>query len=163
MYFLLFRGTNSSPKRRRIMICPSKCLRIFQLSSNDPWPSHNVPRCNIVVVGTDVGSTEAHEWNFCCLVSYSAVSSQLCAQKQLYYDLYCIGMSDDAIFGFDFALTSRRVSDVFFYNLQISTAIASIDGFIIINQHCISTNNGISRTTYDSYSFGDTSSEPLGH
>lgn len=97
-------------------------------------------------------------------MSYSTVSSELCAPSQFYYDLYCIGISVDLVIGFDFALLSRRVFDVLcFGKAWTSNIMMSTDGRSVIRLLCINTNNDMSQTTHESYSFGDTRSEPLVH
>lgn len=59
-----------------------------QLSVNDPWPSHDFSGHSVGIVGDYAWSTEAIEWNVCCVVSYSTVSCKLWVPDQFYYDLY---------------------------------------------------------------------------
>ncbi|GBM70736.1 hypothetical protein AVEN_17437-1 [Araneus ventricosus] len=66
------------------------------------------------VVDDDAWSTEEHEWDVCCTVSYPTVSSELCVSKHLSLDLHCIGLSTEPLSGADFTLPSGTVSDAFF-------------------------------------------------
>ncbi|GBN62695.1 hypothetical protein AVEN_179733-1 [Araneus ventricosus] len=79
-----------------------------------PWYSLDVPGPTVGIVDDDAWSTEAREWEVCCIVSYPTVSSELCAPKHLRLDLHYIGLSAEPLSGADFALPSGTVSDVLF-------------------------------------------------
>lgn len=70
--------------------------------------------------------------------SHSNVSAELCASKQFYFDLYCIGMSDVSVSG-SVLLYEEKESPVpfFVYNACMSNATASPGGFAEIHPHCV--------------------------
>ncbi|GBM32453.1 hypothetical protein AVEN_136032-1 [Araneus ventricosus] len=73
-------------------------------------------------------------------------------------------MSAEPLSGADFALPSGTVTDVLFFDDAWTTnTLASTAGVTVIYPLCMNTNNGRSRATYQSCSFGDTRSESSGH
>lgn len=47
--------------------------------------------------------TEAHEWDVCCVVSYSIGSYELCNSKLFYLDFLCIALLDEPFLSADFS------------------------------------------------------------
>lgn len=108
----------------------------------------NVPGRSVRIICDDAWSTEEHEWNVYCDVSYSTVSSELIASYQLCCNLYCIGKSLDRVIGFDFALGSGGVYKVFFFfdNTWTPNAMVKTAGSTVNLLRCKSTKKNMSKT-----------------
>lgn len=101
----------------------------WRLSPNDPYPKHHDPGPRAVVLRDDALS---HKWDVCCVVTYPKDTAELCALKQLAFNLYCIGLSTEPVSVTDFNLLGSRVSDIFFLLQRVNV---QNNCFIILLRH----------------------------
>lgn len=135
---------------------------VGQLSPTDSWSCYNVPTLN---VGIDAGtwSEEAYEWDICYVVPYSIMFAELCASKNFYLDLHCIGLSVELLSEISCFTKWDRLQHPFPLIIHgCPNAMISVAGFTVIHPLCISANNSKSDNPW-ACSFGDTHSEPSCH